>query len=294
MTTDTQAAVLIDHLSLHKINPSMHDITRHDILTDISLAIPAGAVVGLVGRNGAGKSSLMRCLAGLTEPTSGSSTLFGCSSQHLGDAECARLGYVAQSADLFEWMTVAEHLDTIGRAYPRWSDQRCTLLATRLELPMLGKVSELSGGDKQKLSLVLALAHDPDLLLLDEPVANLDPLTRRAFMAAMFGNRADETSSGGRQGECTVIISSHILSDLERVVSHVAFLREGRLQLFDTWDAMLEHLRLVPATAGIPPAARVWDRAPSRGVIIDTRHAPHLADAGASLTLDELFLELNT
>lgn len=294
MTNDTQAAVLIDHLSLRTINPSMHDITRRTILDDITLAIPYGAVVGLVGRNGAGKSSLIRCLAGLTEPTAGTSALFGCSSQRLGDAECARLGYVAQSADLFEWMTVTEHLETIGRAYPRWSEQRCTVLAARLGLPMLGKVSDLSGGDKQKLSVVLALAHDPDLLLLDEPVASLDPLTRREFMAAMFGNRADETTSGGRDGERTVLISSHILSDLERVVSHVAFLREGRLQLFDTWDAMLEHLRLVPAASNIPAAALVWSGTSSRGVVVDTRHAPQLADAGASMTLDELFLELNT
>ncbi len=257
------------------------------ILHRISLAIPAGAVVGLVGRNGAGKSSLLRCLAGLTEPDSGTSALFGCPSLHLSDAVRERLGYVAQSPDLFDWMTVEEHLQLIGRAYPRWNEKRCMVLAARLDLSLLKTVRDLSGGDQQKLAVVLALAHDPDLLLLDEPVASLDPLTRREFMRAIFSEREHD--------DRTVIISSHILTDLERVVSHVAFMRDGRIQLFDTWDAMLEHLRLVPADAtDLPEGAALHKSRNATHMVVDTRRAPAWRDAGRAMTLDELFMELNS
>jgi ABC-2 type transport system ATP-binding protein len=259
---------------------------QHDVLHDISLDIPAGAVVGLVGRNGAGKSTLLQCLAGLVSPDAGSSALLGCPSLDLSDAVRERLGYVAQTPDLFGWMSVLEHLQTIGRAYPRWNEERCLALALRLDLPLSTNVSKLSGGDQQKLAVVLALAHDPDLLLFDEPVSSLDPLTRREFMRAIF--------SGDQQRERTILISSHILSDLERVVSHVAFIRGGRLQAFDSWDAMLEHYRLAPPGSAAPAEAIVWRSAASGQVLIDSRRAPHLAAAGRALTLDELFMELNT
>jgi ABC-2 type transport system ATP-binding protein len=258
-----------------------------DVLHDISFDIPAGAVVGLVGRNGAGKSTLLQCLAGLVSPDAGSSELLGYPSLDLSDAVRERLGYVAQTPDLFGWMTVLEHLQTIGRAYPRWNEERCLALALRLDLPLSTSVSKLSGGDQQKLSVVLALAHDPDVLLFDEPVASLDPLTRREFMRAIF-------SGAEPARERTILISSHILSDLERVVSHVAFIRDGRLQVYDSWDAMLEHYRLAPAGCGAPADAVLWHSRASGQLLIDSRRAPHLAGAGRALTLDELFMELNT
>ncbi len=256
------------------------------ILHSINLQVPAGAVVGLVGRNGAGKSSLLRCLAGITEPTAGSSTLLDCPSLDLTDPVRERIGFVAQTPDLFEWMSVIEHLRMIGRAYPRWNEDRCLILAAKLDLPLGKKVASLSGGDQQKLAVVLALAHDPELLLLDEPVSSLDPLTRREFMRAIF--------DGGEQAERTVIISSHILTDLERVVSHVAFMRDGYLQLFDSWDGMLEHLRLVSADVPhVPPSAIVHHRRGAAQCVIDTRRASAFAGFSRVMALDELFVELN-
>lgn len=263
----------------------------HTILKDISLAVPTGAVVGIVGRNGAGKSTLLRCLVGLMEPNSGSSQLLGCPSQRLTDAVRERLGYVAQTPDLFEWMEVFEMIKTIGRAYPRWDETRALALAVQLDLPVGRTVRKLSGGDQQKLSVVLALAHDPDLLLLDEPVSSLDPMARREFMRALF---ASPLQSDKPTRERTVLISSHLLSDLERVVTHVAFIREGRLQCMDAWDAMLEHLRLVPPGGDDAWAdAVVWTNRRTSQRVVDLRGAPAVGDTGHPLTLDELFQEFN-
>lgn len=276
-------------MSNNAISANKLTLTRDGstILKDISIDIPSGAVVGLVGRNGAGKSSLLRCLAGLTEPDSGSSTLLGCPSLDLSDAVRARLGYVAQSPDLLDWLQVEEHLRMVGQAYPRWNEERCMVLAARFELPLGKRVRDLSGGDQQKLAVVLALAHDPDLLLLDEPVSSLDPLARQEFMRAMFGAREEER-------ERTIVISSHILTDLERVVSHVAFMRSGALQLFDSWDAMLEYLRLVPANSSrIVPEAVVHAARGAASLVVDVRRAPQLEGVGKVMTLGELFSELN-
>ena len=263
------------------------------VLSGISLDIPRGAVVGLVGRNGAGKSTLLRCLVGLTAPTTGTALLLGCPSLELTETVRASLGYVAQMPDLFEWMSVYEHLKAIGRAYPAWNEKRCLILAARLNLPLGRAVRKLSGGDQQKLAVVLALAHDPEVLILDEPVASLDPMTRRDFMRALFIGHDLTDDLPGSDVEPTILISSHLLSDLERVVSHVAFLRNGRLQLFDTWDAMLEHLRLVPNdTSGVSASALICRNGAQS--VIDTRCAPHCVNLGHALSLDELFVELNS
>ena len=290
-SSDTEFAVSAQSLTVHR--------DGHTILKDISLSLPVGAVVGLVGRNGAGKSTLLRCLAGLIEPSSGSAALLGCPSSRLTDAVRERLGFVAQTPDLFEWMEVFEMLKTVGSAYPRWDETRALALAVQLNLPMGGSVRNLSGGDQQKLSVVLAMAHDPDLLLLDEPVSSLDPMTRREFMRALFTSplRADNQPDGPSH-ERTVLISSHLLADLERVVTHVAFIREGRLQLFDAWDAMQEHLRLVPPLTanqngqGVSRSV-VWTNRQSGERVVDTRLDPQWAEVGRALLLEELFLELN-
>lgn len=203
-------------------------------LDQVSFSVPTGAIVGLVGRNGAGKSTLLRCLVGLTLADSGRSTLLGCDSTQLDDSTRGSLGYVSQTADLLQWLKVWQHIEYIGSFYPRWSAQRAHALCQRLVLDEGAKVSALSVGDQQKLALVLAMAHDPDLLLLDEPVASLDPLARRDFMRLLFED------DSARETPRTVLLSSHLLTDLERVVSHVVMLREGRVQVQGEWDALQE------------------------------------------------------
>jgi ABC-2 type transport system ATP-binding protein len=252
------------------------------VLDDLSLAVPAGAVVGLVGPNGSGKSTLLRCLLGLSVVEAGQSDLFGRPSLLLDDPTRERLGYVAQTPDLFEWMEVWEHIETIGRAYANWSPERATRLAVQLGLPLGKTAGSLSIGDQQKLAVVLALAHDPDLVLMDEPVASLDPIARRAFMRTLFAYRDDAAPR-------TVLISSHLLGDLERIVSHVAFIRAGRIQLMDEWDAVVEHVRVVE---GPPPTGALHVARDGR-VLVDLRRSPGPAE-GLSVGLDELFVLLNT
>ncbi|MBL8327758.1 MAG: ABC transporter ATP-binding protein [Rubrivivax sp.] len=263
----------------------------HTVLDGISLQIPVGAVVGLVGRNGAGKTSLIQCLVGLTLPDSGRCELLGEPAHALTDAVRDRLGFVAQQPDLFGWLSGTEHLQRFSTVYSGWDERRALELSVRLDLNLATPARRLSGGDQQKLSVVLALAHDPDLLILDEPVASLDPLSRRDFMRSLF-ERSDP-----RQAARTVLISSHLLSDLERVVTHVAFLREGRLQLFGEWDALAEHLRLLalPAHSTALPQRVLQRRSVGDRVrvLFDSREAGAPPAAGRALNLDELFDELN-
>jgi ABC-2 type transport system ATP-binding protein len=291
--------IQVENLGLHyesPVNPRQYRLfPTHPkaALQGLNLRVPAGAVVGLVGRNGAGKSSLLRCLVGLAAPQTGRCILLGAPSMDLPDAVRARLGYVAQAPDLFDWLDGYQHLQRFSALYPGFDELRALALAVRLDLPMRTRAGRLSGGDQQKLSVLLALAHDPDLLILDEPVASMDPLARRDFMRALFERR------GADQPPRTVLISSHLLNDLERVVTHVAFLREGQLQLMDEWDALAEHVRLLELPSGataLPQGAGVLHRRRMDGrerVLFDARLADAPPAAGRPLGLDELFAELN-
>lgn len=171
------------------------------------------------------------------------------------------------------------------RIYPRFDERRALQLALRLQLPMGVRADKLSVGDQQKLSVVLALGHAPDLLIMDEPVASLDPLARRDFMRALF--------DGDDAGTRSVLISSHLLADLERVVSHVMFMREGRIQLVDSWDALIENLRLVVGDAAPEGPGVVHTRAVGVKIhaLIDLRHGA--GAQGRTLAMDDLFEELN-
>lgn len=284
------------------------------ILQDVNLAIPHGAVVGLIGANGCGKSTLLRCLVGLQVPQQGQVHLFDIPALEMDDTVRERLGFVAQSADLFPWMTVEKHITMIGQAYPKWRERRAIELALRLRLPMGREVSQLSGGDQQKLAVVLALAHQPDLIILDEPVSSLDPMTRRDFMRSLFqdarsffSDSVDEVNDSEPEYAPTIIISSHLLSDLERVVSHVAFMRDGQIQLFEEWDAVLEFIRIVPKSlCKLPKSLCIAENAEQ--FILDIRTLNNWTktnpatgfDIDAIITapsingLDDLFIALNS
>lgn len=220
----------------------MRDVAKYFgsaiVLTSLDWEVRQGQVIGLLGRNGAGKSTLMECLLGLREVDGGSVRLFGEDVAALSDTARARIGYVPQKSNLFEWMTPLQLLDYFKAMYPRWNGVKVAALLERwgFDALLLNKpIGRLSGGEQQRLSIIRALAHDPELLVLDEPVSALDPAGRRAFLA--------ELVDGVIERGTTVVFSTHILTDLERVALDVAFLKEGRLALQGPLDELLEGAR---------------------------------------------------
>jgi ABC-2 type transport system ATP-binding protein len=259
------------------------------ILKDVSLQMPVGSVLGVVGRNGAGKSTFLRCLMGIAAPSSGSASLFGEHALHLSNQVRAKLGYVPQVVDHLDWLTVWSQVSLIGRFYSGWSEDYAKQLCGDFGLAPEAKVNSLSVGDQQKLALVLAMAHRPELLILDEPVASLDPISRRIFMRSLFDVSEPE------KAPLTIVISSHLLSDLERIVTHVAFMRDGRLQLLDSWDDLVDHYRLVSSNQALDVKQGVICQRQTKDSwrsIVDTRLVPNQLESLA-MNLDEFFLELN-
>jgi ABC-2 type transport system ATP-binding protein len=204
---------------------------RRTALDDVTLAIPAGAVIGLIGRNGSGKSTLLNHATGLLLPSSGRVTTFGVPSAALGSAELTRIGAMSQQARFIDWMSVTRLVRYVGGFHARWDEARVARLRERLELDGDARVGGLSPGHRQRLGLLLALGHHPELLLLDEPLSDLDPTARRTVLEILL-----EVYDEDRP---TIVISSHLLHDIEPVVTHVVSLANGRV----TADAELDVLK---------------------------------------------------
>src|ERR1700761_8568424 len=162
------------------------------VLAGLDWSLPPGRVVGLLGRNGAGKTTLIETLLGLREPTVGHAQLLGQPALALDDAARARIGYVPQRSDLFEWMTADQLLAYFRSFYPRWNTAKVEGLMSRWDIARDKPIRQLSGGQQQRLSIVLALAHEPELLVLDEPVASLDPAARRDFLGELVDQVIDQ------------------------------------------------------------------------------------------------------
>ncbi len=207
------------------------------VIDGLDWTLAAGQVVGLLGRNGAGKTTLLETLLGLREPQAGEVRLFGRSALTPDDALRQRLGYVPQHSALFEDFLVGDLLRYFRSFYPRWSDAKVDGLMSRWDIPRDRRIAQLSQGQQQRLSIVRALAHEPDLLVLDEPVASLDPAGRRDFLRELVDQVLDRGT--------TVVFSTHILSDLERVAFNIAFLSHGRIALQAPQDVLSDEVRLL-------------------------------------------------
>ena len=227
------------------------------VLAGLDWSVPAGQVVGLVGRNGAGKSTLLQCALGLWNTEAGAVRLLGEDPSLLSDAVRAQVGYVPQESDLFEWLTPTQMLAYFKTFYPRWNQTKVDALMQRWSIPAGTAIRHLSGGEKQRLSIVRALAHDPTLLVLDEPVASLDPAGRRDFLREIV-ERAVE-------GTTTVVFSTHIFSDLERVAMDIALLKNGRIALAGALDQLSDHVRRIEGPSAVLDEAR-WGRELARSV----------------------------
>ncbi|MER5768206.1 ABC transporter ATP-binding protein [Streptomyces sp. NPDC001985] len=258
-------------------------------LHEVDLTVPAGRVIGLVGPNGAGKSTLLHLACGLIEPTAGSLTVLG-SRPAASAAHLARVGFVAQNTPVYGSFTVGEHLGLGARMNPSWDPSLAERRIRRAGLDPAQKAGQLSGGQRAQLALAIAAAKRPELLILDEPAAALDPLARRGFLLNLMES-VRELGAGA-------VLSSHLLGDIEQVCDHLIVLCGARVQLAgDTRDLLAGHTRLVaPAGAPIRPPAgtEVIQTGQSGGrstalVRTDTPHAalPYPAEP---VSLEELVL----
>jgi ABC-2 type transport system ATP-binding protein len=205
-------------------------------LSECTVDIPAGRVVGLVGPNGAGKTTLLRLVVGQLTPTTGGIEVLG--RRPAADAaQLSRVGYVAQSTPVYSGLTVQEHLMLGGRLNPHWDWGIARDRIERANLDPRQRAGRLSGGQRAQLTLAMALAKRPDLLILDEPLSALDPLARREFFQGLMESTADTGVS--------VILSSHLISDLERICDYLVILVASRVRLAGEIDELLaSHLHL--------------------------------------------------
>jgi ABC-2 type transport system ATP-binding protein len=226
-------------------------------LTDCTLEIPSGHVVGLVGPNGAGKSTLLNLAVGLLAPTSGTIEVLGAAPAS-GPDQLARVGFVAQDTSAYSGLSVADHLRLGAHLNPTWDQDMAESRIEQLDLDPGQKAGKLSGGQKAQLALTLAVAKRPELLILDEPVASLDPLARREFLQILMETVAED--------EVSVILSSHLVADLERVCDYLVILVASRVQIAGPVDALLaSHHRFIGAL-------RDPDTLPANQEVIESSH----------------------
>jgi ABC-2 type transport system ATP-binding protein len=291
MLRETPAAA---PLAAHSL---IHSYEGSNVLTGVDLALEPGSVLGLIGRNGAGKSTLIRAMLGLLEPLAGTATVFGEPALKLSDAAKQRLAYVPQQPEALAWLTAQQMLDFVGRFYPRWDAAFANKTLERWKIQPNKLLAKLSPGERQRVDLIRALASQPELLVLDEPAAALDPVARRELLREV-ALRAGESGT-------TVLFSTHIVSDLERVASEIAFLHEGRLLLragVDDTKERYARLWLPAAKSAAAPHGALSRRRHEDGslsLVVERDAQGHWPEAanlpGArvdALGLEDLFVEI--
>jgi ABC-2 type transport system ATP-binding protein len=257
-------------------------------LRDCTIEVPEGSVTALVGPNGAGKTTLLQLAVGLTRPSAGDVTVLGLSPRD--PALLARVGFVGQEHPLHRGFTVAETLKLGRKLNPGWDDALAHERLQRLDLPLDRTVGRLSGGQRAQVALTVAVAKRPELLLLDEPVASLDPLARREFLNSLM----EAVSETG----LTVILSSHIVAELERVCDHLVILAQARAELAGPIDEIVAGHRLLtgPRTEATAVARMhdvIRERHTERQTTLLVRANGHVYDADWELhevDLEEIVL----
>ena len=214
-------------------------VTRHfgavTAMDDVVLSVPPGAVFGLVGVNGAGKTTLLKHVLGLLKARTGRVSVFGMDPVADPVGVLSKIGYLSEDNDLPGWMRVDELIRYTGAFYPKWDDTYAERLRRSFELDSTARIKHLSKGQRARAGLLIALAFRPELLLLDEPSSGLDPIVRRDILGAIIHTISEE----GR----TVLFSSHLLSEVERVSDHVAMMDKGRIVISGRMDHLKETFR---------------------------------------------------
>lgn len=256
---------------------------RRPALSDCTLAIPPGRVVGLVGPNGAGKTTLLQLAVGMLAPTSGGIQVLG-GQPGSGAAQLAKVGFVAQDAPTYAGLSIADHLRFGARTNPRWDQRLADDRISGLGLDRSQKAGKLSGGQRAQLALTMAVAKRPELLILDEPVASLDPLARREFLQSLMAYIAEQSAS--------VILSSHLVSDLERVCDYLIVLVASKVRVAgEVEDLLASHFRLTgPRGNPVPEGAgTIVDSHTERQSTLIVRSAAPIDDP--SFDVEQLALE---
>jgi len=210
-------------------------------LDDIDLQIYPGRIIGLLGANGAGKSTLLRNIIGLYLEDEGACVTFGCEAKKLGPKELGRIGYVHQEGELLDWMTVQQLIRYVSAYYQSWNRELEEKYIEDFEISTKVRVGSLSPGQRQRVAILLAIGFEPELLILDEPAAALDPLARAQFLDLLLQIIQTENR--------TIIISSHILSDVEKVINHAVIMKEGHILLDSSFDELRERFSRVRISA---------------------------------------------
>ncbi len=236
---------------------------------NLSLEIPRGSTFGLLGPNGAGKSTTIKLLMGMLAPTAGQARLLGIDVAADPTEIKQRVGYVPEMHYIYRWMRVGEVIGFCKSCFRSWNDDTCREMLDLFDLDLEKKVKHLSKGMQTKLALLLAVSHDSELLLLDEPLSGLDPIAREEFLDGVLRTICD-------RGQ-TVLISTHMLDDVRRLADTVGILNEGRLLLHGNLDALLTSTKRICATLrdGVQPQEAldgvVWQRVQGREWLITVR-----------------------
>ncbi len=272
------------------------------VLQGMSFGVAPGDVIGVLGKNGAGKTTLLELMLGFTPPTGGAVRVFGHESYSLPGDIKARVGFVPQQDELLDQLNVADQLRVISSFYPRWDSALISRLCGEWGMNLDARIKGMSVGERQKLSILLAFGHRPELLILDEPVASLDPIARRQFLEQLLTISAD--------GQRAIVFSSHIVSDIERLANRIWILKDGKLDWQGDLDSLKEsivrlHIRgsaaELPALA-IPGLLNLQrEGAFATAVVRDwTPQAHEALERSASaqveveaLALEEIFVELH-
>jgi ABC-2 type transport system ATP-binding protein len=270
----------------------------HFLLDNISLDLPVGSILGFIGANGAGKSTTIRILMGLVRQDSGSVQVLGHAMPAEQTAAKLDIGYVSEDMRLYGAATLAWHMNFVASIYPQWNQSYADTLVGRFDLKPQQKIKGLSHGQRVKAALLLALAREPRLLILDEPTTGLDPVARREVLAELMAVLADEHR--------TILFSSHNTLDVEQISDRIAFIDRGRIIALEEKEDLLDRWRrvrlVVPPTAVLPQLPGIvevggTERLP---VLTTNRFDPAVVslcqDRGAtvqsvdSMTLEEIFV----